>query len=68
MKSKCKCSTCKKCILRQKLKLKISYINIKTKHKQQAMAKPTNPTSGYQRSTMRALDDGTVISVEINQH
>ena len=47
--------------------MKISYINIKTKHKQQAMAKPTNPSSGYQRSTLRALDDGTILSVEINE-
>ena len=67
MKSKCKCGGCNRCYLRQKLKMKISYINIKTKHKQQAMAKPTHPSSGYQRSTLRALDDGTILSVEINE-
>ena len=67
MKSKCKCGGCNRCYLRQKLKMKISYINLKNLHKQKAMAKPTHPSSGYQRSTLRALDDGTILSVEINE-
>lgn len=66
MKSKCKCGDCNRCYLRQKLKNKISYINLKTLHKQQAMAKPTNPCGNYQRSTLYALDDGTVLSIETN--